>query len=522
MLKYINRLGVWGGAGMNVVGKHPSSTTSPLGLGHFYRAIFSSEFAVYVMRFDRQGIPRFDDANETVLAMAGRPLAEIVGRRPLECLPEEIGQCLETNLAACFASGESLNHERASDTPAGVVAFKTSLVPVINRRGLVEHVVGITRDISTEADIAKDAQQNAALLQRLGIALPSAIYLLNIRDYAIRFIGGDPDKRRQQWRKKAEAAGREASTLFMHPDDHEKVNAHRRRLAKLRDGEVETVEFRILSANGEYRPHSNRETVFSRNAKGEVELVLGVSEDITDRDRAEQRVRDLSERLLTSQIDERRRIAEDLHDSTGQHLFAVGLALARARASQVAGGHQRDSRGMLIEALDDARHSLQVAQREVRMLSYLLHPPEIVSEGLSEAIRNFARGFAKRSGHYVEVHIDPEADALGDDVSLNLFRACQEALTNVYRHAEASQVVILLEIDGSEIRLEVSDDGRGIDPAQTLGVGLSGMQERMKRFGGDAQLSSAPVGTKLLVTVPTSAAGGHLGAAATDRSGPAD
>jgi two-component system NarL family sensor kinase len=161
---------------------------------------------------------------------------------------------------------------------------------------------------------------------------------------------------------------------------------------------------------------------------------------------------------------------------------------------------------MLIEALDDARHSLQVAQREVRMLSYLLHPPEIVSEGLSEAIRNFARGFAKRSGHYVEVHVDPAADTIGDDVSLNLFRACQEALTNVYRHAEASQALILLEVDESEVRLEVTDDGRGVDPAQTLGVGLSGMQERMKRLGGDARISSGPSGTTLLVSVPKTSA----------------
>jgi signal transduction histidine kinase len=240
----------------------------------------------------------------------------------------------------------------------------------------------------------------------------------------------------------------------------------------------------------------------SRNAAGEVEYVLGVSEDITDLDLVEKQVRDLSERLLTSQIDERRRIAEDLHDSTGQHLFAVGLALTRARSSPTAGGSARENRAMLFEALDDARHSLQIAQREVRMLSYLLHPPEIVSEGLGEAIRNFARGFAKRSGHYVEVHLAPEGDTLGDELSLNLFRACQEALTNIYRHADASMVTIALDADELGVRLKVTDDGVGVDPSKDLGVGLSGMQERVRRLGGDAQLSSGPEGTTLLVTVP--------------------
>jgi len=492
---------------MNVFGKNQTSAAeSPLGLGHFYRAVFSSDFAVYVIRFDRKGIPRFEDANEIVIGITGRTLEQIVGQRPLDCMPEEIGQCLETQLATCFASGESLSYERSVNTPQGTRAFKTNLVPITNRHGAVEHALGITRDVSSEADLARDAQQNAQLLQRLGIALPSAVYLLNIKDNAIRFIGGDPDPRRQEWRAKAETAGSKAAKLFMHPEDQDKVRTHRQCLAKLNDGEVETVEFRILSADGEYRPHSNRETVFSRNAKGEVELILGVSEDITDRDLVEQQVRDLSERLLTSQIDERRRIAEDLHDSTGQHLFAVGLALARARVSQSAGGNQRDKREMLVEALDDGRHSLQVAQREVRMLSYLLHPPEIVSEGLDEAIRNFARGFAKRSGHFVEVEIDPQADQIGDDISLNLFRACQEALTNIYRHADASRAAIRLEIDDAEIRLEVSDDGVGMDPSQGLGVGLSGMQERMKRLGGDATISSGPAGTTLRVAVPKASA----------------
>jgi PAS domain S-box-containing protein len=488
---------------MNFVAKQAAAEAlTQLDLGLFHDAVFQSEFAVYVIRFDANGVARFEEANETVVALAGRPLRKVVGQRPIDCLPTEIGECLETQLGLCFSSGEALTYERTVDGPNGTMAFKTSLVPITGRFRKVEHVVGITRDISSEADQVKEAQHKAALLQRLGIALPSAIYLLDIKDSSVRFIGGDPDPLRQEWRAKAETAGAKAAGLFMHPEDQEKVRAHRRLLATLGDGDVETVEFRILSANGEYRPHSNRETVFSRNADGEVELILGVSEDITDRDLVEQQVRDLSERLLTSQIDERRRIAEDLHDSTGQHLFAVGLALARARASQLGGGAAHESRATLIEALDDARHSLQVAQREVRMLSYLLHPPEIVSEGLCEAIRNFARGFAKRSGHYVEVHLDPKADTVDDEISLNLFRACQEALTNIYRHAEASQASIRLKVDEAEIRFEVRDDGVGMDPSQGLGVGLSGMQERMKRLGGDARIFSEPSGTTLLVTVP--------------------
>lgn len=492
---------------MNIALKQSAARSElSLDLGLFYDAVFRSEFAVYVVRFDSRGVARFEDANETIVRIAGMPLADLLGQRPIDCLPGEIGACLEDKLKTCFGNGETLFYERAVDGPNGTMAFRTSLVPIVGRFGTVEHVIGITRDVSNEADQVRDAQQNAALLQRLGIALPSAIYILDVQTHSIRFIGGDADKERREWRSQAEQAGGEAAVRFFHPDDHAKIFTHRGELAGLQDGEVATVEFRILSQDGEYRPHRNRETVLSRNAAGEVEFVLGVSEDITEQDLVEKQVRDLSERLLTSQIDERRRIAEDLHDSTGQHLFAVGLALTRARSSQVSGGDAHENRATLIEALDDAKHSLQVAQREVRMLSYLLHPPEIVSEGLSEAIRTFARGFARRSGHYVEVTVSPEADTLGDDVSLNLFRACQEALTNVYRHAEASQAVIDLEVDDQQVRLQVTDDGTGFDPAQTLGVGLSGMQERLRRLGGDATISSGPSGTTLLVTVPRNAA----------------
>lgn len=495
-----------GADGMNVVAKQTAAgAVAALDPTLFRDAVFKSEFSVYVVRFDEAGVGRFEDVNDTVLALAARPLTEVVGQRPVDCLPGKIGECLQGKLATCFATGEPVAYERAVEGPNGPLTFRTHIVPIAGRFGKVEHALGMTRDVSQEVNQVREAQQNAELLQRLGIALPSAIYLLNIRNLSIRFIGGDPDPARRTWRGQAEDAGDQAAIRFFHPDDHPKAEAHIRRLAELKDGEVATVEFRIMTPSGEYRPHRHRETVMSRNAAGEVEFVLGVSEDITDLDLVERQVRDLSERLLTSQIDERRRIAEDLHDSTGQHLFAVGLALTRARSSQTAGGDGHENRASLFEALDDARHSLQVAQREVRMLSYLLHPPEIVSEGLCEAIRTFARGFARRSGHYVQVHLAPEADTIGDEVSLNLFRACQEALTNVYRHAEASMAMIELEVDESTIRLEITDDGRGVDPAKELGVGLSGMQERMKRLGGDMQIASGPDGTTLLVTVPRTA-----------------
>lgn len=349
---------------------------SPIEPSLFYQAIFQSEFAVYVLHVDGEGIATFEDANDTVAGIAGLPVSEIRGKTPMECLPPEIAQCLESHARECVRTGETLNYERSLDLPTGKVAFRTRLMPVARRFGTINHLIGLTRDITSEADLLEGAQDE---------------------------------------------------------------------------------------------------------------------------------VRDLSKRMLTLQLDERRKIAEELHDSTGQHLTAIGLALARARSCP-------SDPASLIEAIDDAKLSLREVQRETRVLSYLLHPPEIESQGLSRAIANFAAGFAKRAGFQLELHISPEANSLGDDLSLNLFRVCQEALTNVYRHSEARKASIVLGSNGASVTLAVTDDGVGFDAssmpqAPPLGVGLAGMRERMRRLGGEISISGGPNGTTLIATAPTASRG---------------
>lgn len=487
----------------------PATAEAPLTFGEFYEAVTANpELAAYVIRVGDDGGFSFEDANDVLENIAGRPLADIRGRSVEECLSPEIAQCLINNLRLCVESGRPITYHRTVELPNGSrLSFKTSLSPVVRHSGPAKFVVGFTRDVTHETILIENAQHHAAMLRVLGIALPSSIYMLDMRSRTISFIGGDVNADRQAWRKQAEDAGQQAAERFLHPDDLTIAMDHWDDLATLADGEVATISYRILNLQGEYRRHSNREVVFSRDRDGQVKLVLGVSEDVSEQDRIAREVRDLSARMLTLQIDERRRIAEELHDSTGQHLTAAVLALCSARSIRAAALDGSEERDSLMAVIEDAAHSLHEAQREIRVLSYLLHPPLLRSHGLAEAMENFAVGFGKRAGLKVDVEIAPAVCMIEDDVAVHLFRVCQEALTNVYRHANARKVQVSLEAGEGAIELTVKDDGIGFDEKaaeRVLGVGLPGMRERMGRLGGGVAISGDPSGTTLIARLPAS------------------
>jgi PAS domain S-box-containing protein len=486
--------------------KAKAAQAPAFGPGEFYDAVFASpDIAAYVIRVGNGGEFVFEDANEMVAQTSGKALPAIRGRTPHEVLQPELADCLAENLRRCVETRLAVAYHRTIDFPdGGRVSFKTRLTPIVRERGTVEFVVGMTRDVTHETVLIENAQHHAALLRALGIALPSAVYILDLETQTLRFIGGEASATQLEWRKGVEGIGPERAAQFFHPDDALRLKPHWAELAALADGQVSTVSYRLLAHNGEYRRHVNREIVFSRDAKGAVKLVLGVSEDVTEQDRMEQEVRDLSARMLTVQIDERRRIAEELHDSTGQYMAAAVLALCNARKIRRSGGDDAIY-DALIGVIDEAAECLAGAQREIRGLSFLLHPPHLVSGGLAEALETFARGFGKRTGLRIAVDVSSAASTIDDETAVQLFRICQEGLANVFRHAKARKVLVALEVDETAIRLTVKDDGIGFDDSALeglLGVGLSGIRERVTRLGGTFDLAGDPGGTTLAASLP--------------------
>jgi two-component system NarL family sensor kinase len=147
--------------------------------------------------------------------------------------------------------------------------------------------------------------------------------------------------------------------------------------------------------------------------------------------------------------------------------------------------------------------------RQLRTMSYLLHPPLLDETGLQSALRWYAEGFAQRSGIQVDLKINPEFRRLPDDLEIAIFRVVQESLTNIHRHSGSPTATIELTSSPENIQLQIVDDGKGMpdrasrDSKFVPGVGIMGMQERMRQFGGTFEILSKGKGTTVVATVPT-------------------
>lgn len=223
-----------------------------------------------------------------------------------------------------------------------------------------------------------------------------------------------------------------------------------------------------------------------------------------ERQRAEEELRKLSAMLLHSQDEERRRIARELHDSTGQHLAALAMDLAAFQES--AGALAPEAQAILAESLELVSRSSQ----EIRNFSYLLHPPVLDDFGLASALRWYVKGFAERSGIEVHLELPRELRRLPRDAETALFRVVQECLSNIHRHSGSSTAQIRIWEESHQLSLEVEDQGGGIvaEPQEEgaemmrVGVGVTGMRERMRQLGGQLEIRSHPRGTTVRASVP--------------------
>jgi PAS domain S-box-containing protein len=262
-------------------------------------------------------------------------------------------------------------------------------------------------------------------------------------------------------------------------------------------------EIRILTKSGEERWLDFTDGVIEFQGRP---AALGTALDITERKQAEESLRQLSGRLLQLQDEERRRLARELHDSTAQKLAVLLLSLRRltARASSLEAGAR--------ESLEECHALAEECANEVRTFSYLLHPPLLEELGLAGAVRDYADGFAQRSGVRVDLEVSPNLERLPREKELALFRVLQESLANVHCHSGSKTVSIRLTQLRGAIRLEVQDAGRGLvlknGPASgekqpsKLGVGIAGMRERLRQLGGRLELESDHLGTTVRASLP--------------------
>jgi signal transduction histidine kinase len=205
----------------------------------------------------------------------------------------------------------------------------------------------------------------------------------------------------------------------------------------------------------------------------------------------------LSARLVAAQETERRAISRELHDEVGQTLGAV-LVDAANLANRIP---EEDT--MSHRYLDNIRALADSSVNSIRNIALLLRPSMLDDLGLIPALEWQAREVSRRSGIKVKVTAENVPDSLPDALRTCIYRVVQETLHNVSRHSGAKNVLVSVQQAGDSLVLTVKDDGSGFDPEKTRGLGLLGMEERVKQLGGRLEIQSQPGhGTVLRATLP--------------------
>ena len=211
----------------------------------------------------------------------------------------------------------------------------------------------------------------------------------------------------------------------------------------------------------------------------------------------------LNAKITMLQEEERRRIARDLHDSVGQLLAAISMN--QSMLSSESEKLSEENAKCLIENIG----MVEEVSRQIRTISYLLHPPMLDEAGLGPALRTYIDGFSKRSRIAVHLEITPECGRLQHEIEISVFRLVQECLTNVHRHSGSPTAEIRLIRQPTLLRIEVEDAGKGL-PSQNVawgvsshnGVGFLGMRERLRILGGTLDIRSNAAGTRVTAVIP--------------------
>lgn len=358
-------------------------------------------------------------------------------------------------------------------------------------------------------------------------ARPAELFRLlveGIRDYAIFVL--DPDGYVLTWNPGAQALkgytqeeiiGKHFSTFY--PSEAVQSGWPQRELALAqKEGRFADEGWRVRKDGTSFWASVVISALFA--ADGTISGFAKVTQDLTARREAEERVQSLnrelrervsqldetgkllelrtlelqklSGRLLQIQDEERRRIARELHDDLGQQLTLIKLELAK------------------FNGVSEVNRLTDIAAATVRNISYLLHPPLLDETGLRAALHWYVEGIAKRSNIDISLTFRPQTfPRLPGDIEATIFRIIQESLTNVCRHANSESARVEIEKQSETVTVRVRDYGEGLPPeianrniSSGLGVGVSGMRERVRQFGGDLTISRAEPGTLIEARIP--------------------
>jgi signal transduction histidine kinase len=236
------------------------------------------------------------------------------------------------------------------------------------------------------------------------------------------------------------------------------------------------------------------------------QLEMHVKERTLDLEKAHERFRTSDRNLMRVQEQEQRRFALEVHDSSGQFLVALKWKLGFLQ--QEVGDRRLD----VIKVAKECTSLVDDLWRELRTISYLLHPPLLEDAGLVSALRLYVDGLAERSGLHIDLEIDANLQRMPHESEMAAFRIVQESLTNIHRHAKTESARVRISQTDDGIGVQVHDRGQGIsgfislsDPSFKPGVGIQGMRERVLHLNGTFDIESDHGGTTVIAVVPNNA-----------------
>ena len=402
----------------------------------------------------------------------------------------------EATILKQLARGERIDHFETVRVrkDGSMLDLSVTISPVKDAAGAVVGASKVARDITERKRAARAQAEQARLLDLSS----DAIF---VRDTADRITYWNKGAWELYGYTREEAHGRVPHELlrteFPEPLENIREQLHR--------DDRWTGELVHRKKNGTQIVVTTR-WVLDRDSHGNPRSILETNTDITQHKQAEQsfKEKEFSARLLQLQDEERRRLARELHDGVGQLLAAMAMNAAKlcAKKSKLSPDTAR--------CAEENAKLIEQVSADIRTVSYLLHPPLLDEMGLRSALKWYVDGFAERSKIAANLELPIDLGRLPQDYEMCLFRLVQECLTNIHRHSGSSTALVRLWRTPGEIRMEVSDEGRGIHQeiqskitsGKSAGVGLRGMRERVKQFDGTLEIHSHGRGASILVTLP--------------------
>lgn len=365
-------------------------------------------------------------------------------------------------------------------------------------------------DISERKIAEQLFKENSAMIQGIANSAPDMLYAINLESMQQFYSNYRIEQLVEKTHSEIKKMGRDFFEKFIHPDDRERFYASLNELKKENHREIKSLTYRLIDAKGKIHWINSKSTVYIRDGEGELTHIVGISQDITQQRDLEEKNRQLThERIqlerkqqkeilkatLNAQEEERKRIAESLHNGLGQVLYGVKATLERINLSEVA---IEDN----AHVLNRSKELLSMCIQESRRISHELMPSILEDFGLKAAIRDICTQL-KGETHF-NCTFSGTNIPLDKYIQLAIYRIVQELAQNIIKHAFAKAAQINISITDGQVHILAKDNGRGFENngKKHKGIGLKTIESKVKLLNGTIKIKSVPQQTVIHIQFP--------------------